>query len=87
MFRLGPCFITKDVPITNETNEPPKSDQVNIRLPILTGKRESYQWLQPYVTDEHDEASTAYKRISVEVDGVYALDSLTLSSNLYAGID
>lgn len=64
-FKLGPCLVTRDVPATFDPTQAVAADtwaakqqtldensaSAKIRLPLRTGKKTSWSWLQPYVVD------------------------------------
>lgn len=90
-FHLGPCFITKDVPTSYGASSPlapdtwvstqqalaPKPETAPIRLPVLTGKKELWNWLQPYLVNNNGTLGTEYHGLQVGVDGM--LNSLLFS--------
>jgi hypothetical protein len=79
-FHLGPCFLTKDVPTTYDSSQPLVADSwvstqqqlttspetAQIRLPLRSGKKGRWNWLQPYEVDQ----DTKYNGFEVGLDGM-----------------
>ncbi|KAL8759018.1 MAG: hypothetical protein Q9184_003748, partial [Pyrenodesmia sp. 2 TL-2023] len=90
-FRLGPVLLTKDVPARYDPNNPLDTETwmqkqreratdpgtARIRLPIGGGKKDTWEWLQPYRIEQHGGGSAERKYNALDVeeeDGRMRLD-------------
>jgi hypothetical protein len=94
-FKLGPCLVTRDIPATfdptlvvdadtwaaKQQTLDSSSASAKIRLPLRTGKKTNWSWLQPYVVNDSSEGAdtvreTKYNDFPVGEEGEFLLSIL-----------